>query len=62
MHGLDLNGGSGGSLYANNNGGAGGETSSQSPLHGGDNVNYDPDLPNPPQDNNQMAAWYDTDL
>ncbi|TRY61619.1 hypothetical protein TCAL_09102 [Tigriopus californicus] len=61
MHGLDLNGGSGGSLYANNNGG-GGDTSSQSPLHGGDNVNYDPDLPSPPQDNNQMAAWYDTDL
>lgn len=31
-------------------------------VHGGDNVNFDPDLPSPPQDNNQVAAWYDTDL
>ena len=27
-----------------------------------DNLNFDPDLPAPPQDNNQVAAWYDTDL
>lgn len=27
-------------------------------------LNFDPmnDLPTPPQDNNQVAAWYDTDL
>ncbi len=37
---------------------------------GGDNLNFDPDspaaaaggMPSPPQDNNQVAAWYDTDL
>ncbi|XP_023349288.1 armadillo segment polarity protein isoform X2 [Eurytemora carolleeae] len=28
----------------------------------GDHMNYDSDLPQPPQDNNQVAAWYDTDL
>jgi len=28
----------------------------------GDQMNYDSDLPQPPQDNNQVAAWYDTDL
>jgi catenin beta 1 len=28
----------------------------------GDQMNYDSDLPPPPQDNNQVAAWYDTDL
>jgi len=27
-----------------------------------DQMNYDSDLPPPPQDNNQVAAWYDTDL
>jgi hypothetical protein len=24
--------------------------------------NFDPDMPSPPQDNSQVAAWYDTDL
>lgn len=31
----------------------------------GDNISFDPmveELPAPPQDNNQVAAWYDTDL
>lgn len=28
----------------------------------GDQMAYDSDLPPPPQDNNQVAAWYDTDL
>lgn len=28
----------------------------------GDQMNFDADLPQPPQDNNQVAAWYDTDL
>jgi len=23
---------------------------------------FDTDMPQPPQDNNQVAAWYDTDL
>jgi catenin beta 1 len=27
-----------------------------------DQMNYDSDLPPPPQDNNQVAAWYDTDI
>ena len=30
--------------------------------NGGSEINYDNDLPSPPQDNNQVAAWYDTDL
>jgi len=25
-------------------------------------INFDQDMPQPPQDNNQVAAWYDTDL
>jgi len=25
-------------------------------------VNFEQDMPQPPQDNNQVAAWYDTDL
>lgn len=29
---------------------------------GNGNGDYDPDLPAPPKDNNQVAAWYDTDL
>lgn len=41
-----------------------------SPLDGMDVTGTDPDLnfdaidqlPTPPQDNNQVAAWYDTDL
>ena len=38
-------------------------TSNSDPnIPGGDNLNFDPDLPAPPQDNNQVAAWYDTDL
>lgn len=30
----------------------------------GDNISFDhmEELPGPPQDNNQVAAWYDTDL
>ncbi len=30
--------------------------------NGGSDINYDSEVPNPPQDNNQVAAWYDTDL
>jgi len=25
-------------------------------------AHFDTDMPQPPQDNNQVAAWYDTDL
>ena len=58
MNGLDLN--------ENSGGGSGSPNSSsqqnQRAPHAQDNLNYDPDLPAPPQDNNQVAAWYDTDL
>merc|ERR1719251_114633 len=30
--------------------------------HQGDMGHFDTDMPQPPQDNNQVAAWYDTDL
>jgi len=30
--------------------------------HQGDMGHFDNDMPQPPQDNNQVAAWYDTDL
>lgn len=46
MQGLDLNEGHYGQGYHN----------------GGSDINYDSEVPNPPQDNNQVAAWYDTDL
>lgn len=29
---------------------------------GGSEVNFDQEVPPPPQDNHQVAAWYDTDL
>lgn len=50
MQGLDLNSGAN-STY----GGGGGDPGSPNP-------EYDQDLPQPPNDNNQVAAWYDTDL
>jgi hypothetical protein len=28
----------------------------------GSDLNFGNDMPQPPQDNNQVAAWYDTDL
>lgn len=31
-------------------------------MHQGDLGHFDTDMPQPPQDNNQVAAWYDTDL
>jgi hypothetical protein len=43
-------------------------TATATPTHmtggGVDNMNFDPELPapTPPMDNDQMAAWYDTDL
>merc|ERR1719188_1748617 len=55
MNGLDLNENSGG-------GGGASPNSSQRAAAAADNRNFDPDLPAPPQDNNQVAAWYDTDL
>ena len=54
MQGLDLGSHHGGSTYGTNEG--------SNNVHGGDNLNFDPDVPSPPQDNNQVAAWYDTDL
>ena len=49
MQGLDLNSGAD-STY----GGAGD--------HGSPSQEYEQDVPQPPNDNNQVAAWYDTDL
>ena len=60
MNGLDIN--------ENGRGGSGSPNSSSQnhqrapPATAQDNLNFDPDLPAPPQDNNQVAAWYDTDL
>ncbi len=54
MNGLDLN--------DNGSPTSGSRHRAPSTTTGGDNMNYDPDLPTPPQDNNQVAAWYDTDL
>ncbi len=54
-------------LDLNDGGGDGSANLSATPTAasnaGGDNLNFDPDpMPSPPQDNNQVAAWYDTDL
>ena len=51
-------------LLKNHSGGSPNSSSQQNQRapHAQDNLNYDPDLPAPPQDNNQVAAWYDTDL
>lgn len=46
MQALDINEGHYGHAYHN----------------GGSDINYENEVPNPPQDNNQVAAWYDTDL
>ena len=50
--------------FLNHSGGSPNSSSQQNQRapHAQDNLNYDPDLPAPPQDNNQVAAWYDTDL
>jgi catenin beta 1 len=38
--------------------------SNYSPMEVGADLDFDhlDELPQPPQDNNQVAAWYDTDL
>merc|ERR1719189_1265798 len=53
MQGLDI-GSHPGSTY----GGAGVQEMDMA----GSDINFDTDMPLPPQDNNQVAAWYDTDL
>jgi len=53
MQGLDI-GSHPGSTY----GGAGVQEMDMA----GSDINFDTDMPQPPQDNNQVAAWYDTDL
>lgn len=57
MQGLDLNSHHGGSTYNN-------ATDSTSNNHNDNNYENESvqDLPAPPTDNNQVAAWYDTDL
>ena len=58
MQNLDL-----GEQQQPNNTTRGSSVTPSSPIVGGDNLNFDPDgVPSPPQDNNQVAAWYDTDL
>ena len=64
MAGLDLNGMGDNSIYGGVSHGHALDNS-QSPLttpSNGNLNNYNDDLPSPPQDNNQVAAWYDTDL
>lgn len=51
LQGLDLN-----SHHSSNYGG-GGEIDDEN-----DSESDNERIPNPPQDNNQVAAWYDTDL
>ena len=60
MNGLDINDNSGGSPNSSSQNQR--AASSQAAAAAADNLNFDPDLPAPPQDNNQVAAWYDTDL
>jgi catenin beta 1 len=51
LQGLDLN-----SHHSSTYGGGGG-------MDDGEDSDYDQErIPNPPSDNNQVAAWYDTDL
>ena len=54
MQGLDLN-----SHHSSTYGGGGGVG-----MDDGEDSDYDGTerIPNPPTDNNQVAAWYDTDL
>lgn len=53
MQGLDLN-----SHHSSTYGGGGGVG-----MDDGEDSDYEADrIPNPPTDNNQVAAWYDTDL
>ncbi len=54
MQGLEINSQGGGSNY-----GAPMDVLSSNPL---EDFNHLDELPQPPIDNNQVAAWYDTDL
>lgn len=54
MQGLDINSQGGGSNY-----GTSMDVLSNNPL---DDFSHLDELPQPPADNNQVAAWYDTDL
>lgn len=55
MQGLDIGSHHGGSTY--------GPMDAMDVGGPGSDLNFDLDpLPQPPQDNNQVAAWYDTDL
>lgn len=54
MHGLETNSHGGGSNY-----GTSMDILSNNPL---DEFSHLNELPRPPSDNNQVAAWYDTDL
>ena len=50
-------------IGSNNNHAHTNGTIPSTPTAAADNLNFDPDpVPSPPQDNNQVAAWYDTDL
>ena len=54
MQGLDINSG-GNSTYGNLDDPNGNQLQNS-------DLNFDQDVPQPPNDNNQVAAWYDTDL
>lgn len=62
MQGLDINSG-GNSVYGNANDPE--DNYATQHLHQptpSDLANFDHEVPQPPNDNNQVAAWYDTDL
>lgn len=72
MQGIDINSSHPGSTYGHIGGGEGAEEDhvGKHNLHNNlqsnneqlDFGNGGPDVPQPPNDNNQVAAWYDTDL
>ena len=54
MQGLDINSGG---VYGNLDD----DPNANNPLQSSE-LNFDQEVPQPPNDNNQVAAWYDTDL
>ena len=59
MQGLEI-----GSHHPHLSGGGGGSSVDVAMMDVGGDLNFADldELPQPPQDNNQVAAWYDTDL
>jgi len=64
MQGLDINGPGGGGGGENSVYGTYGNQNDEDTLqhYTNNQTDFDQELPQPPNDNNQVAAWYDTDL